>query len=41
MSPAELDLWFAQKREDDKRNANLVLGLPEFFNVDRELLPQE
>lgn len=37
-SPLEMEWINAQMYENDKRNANLALGLPEFFNVDRSKL---
>jgi len=37
-TPIEMELFTRQMHEDGKRQANLILGLPEYFNVDRELI---
>ena len=34
----QVSAWMARAREEGKRNANLALGLPEFFNVDAATL---
>ncbi len=38
LSVAQMNDFMRWAREDGKRQANFALGLPEFFNVDRDIL---